>query len=137
MDIAYRKLIGKNIHETESSLEASLKEHGFGVLTKVDVKSKLNEKGVEFDKDIYLLGVCNPKQAKEVLEIDDTVALMLPCSIVLYERENGTEIALAKPTAITAMLPEGERLTGIAQGVEETLRKAVDAVDGGIAASAS
>lgn len=137
MEIAYRKLVGKNITETESSLEASLKEHGFGVLTKVDVKSKLNDKGVEFDRDIYLLGVCNPKQAKEVLEIDDTVALMLPCSIVLYERENGTEIAVARPTAITAMLPEADKLAEIAQSVEETLRKAVDAVDSGIAASAS
>ncbi|MHB0975951.1 MAG: DUF302 domain-containing protein [Candidatus Aquicultorales bacterium] len=126
MDLAYRRMVAKTIRETEESLTEALKEGGFGVMTRVDVKERLAEKGVDFDRDIYLLGVCNPQKAKTALYINDSIALMLPCSIVLYERPDATEIALAKPSAVSSFF-EGEGLEELAAEVEEKLRQAVDA----------
>ena len=127
MDIAYRIFAEKPIGSAETRLTEELKKVGFGIMTRVSVKEKLAEKGIDFGYEIVLLGVCKPDTAKKALETNDAIALMLPCSIVLYERGDRTEIALAEPTAISSFF-EGEGLRELAATVESALKKAIDAV---------
>jgi len=57
---------------------AALKNHGFGVLTQVDVKDTLNKKiGADF-RPYVILGACNPKLAYEALRLEDKIGRCFP-----------------------------------------------------------
>lgn len=115
----------KGIDEAIKALEQSLKNHKFGVLWTMNIPEKLQEKGVEFSQPYRVLEVCNPVEAKRVLSQNSLVGYFLPCKVVVYEENGKTKIGLPKPTALMGVINDPE-LEGIAQGVEDTLIKAID-----------
>ena len=84
----------------EAVVRAALGEQGFGVLTEIDVAATLRAKlGVE-RAPLKILGACNPNFAHRALQIDPSVALLLPCNVVLEPSGNGTRIAVVDPRAL-------------------------------------
>ncbi len=110
----------KNISEIENSLGAISSRHQFGLLTVHNLKAKMNEKGVPFEKDCLVFEVCNPHQAKKILEGNIDISNLLPCRISVYKKNGKTVLATIKPTALLAMFPNPE-LQKIAEEVEKTL----------------
>lgn len=55
----------KTIHDAIQRLEEKLKEEKFGVLWMFDIKDKLQEKGIEFEKEFKVLEVCNRLRRRE------------------------------------------------------------------------
>jgi uncharacterized protein (DUF302 family) len=104
--------IGFEVHIAqpyETALEraiAALKEEGFGVLTRIDVKATFKEKlDVDF-RPYTILGACNPPLAHRALSQDAIAGLMLPCNVTVEEDPQGESIVrLANPEA---MLTVGE-----------------------------
>ncbi len=83
--------------DAEAAVRAALAEQGFGVLTEIDVAATLQAKlGVE-RAPLKILGACNPSLAHRALELDPSVALLLPCNVVLEPVANGTRIAVVDP----------------------------------------
>jgi uncharacterized protein (DUF302 family) len=115
----------KTVDEAITSLENSLKEEKFGVLWQLNMKDKLQEKGVDFDRNYHILEVCNPVEAKRVLSENAIVGYFLPCKIAIYEDEGITKIGLPKPTALIGMIG-GEALKSIAEDVEKRLIACID-----------
>lgn len=78
--------------------EAALKDEGFGVITRIDMKATLKAKiDVDF-RPYVILGACNPKLAYQALQLEDKVGTMLPCNVIVQAAENGdTEIAAIDP----------------------------------------
>ncbi|WP_273128448.1 DUF302 domain-containing protein [Bacillus weihaiensis] len=110
----------KTIKEAISSLEISLKEEKFGVLWELDIKEKLQEKGLEFDSDYLVLEVCNPDEAQKVLKENLLVGYFLPCKIVVYSDNGKTKIGMPRPTALINLV-NNEEVKKLARDIEERL----------------
>lgn len=115
----------KTIDEAVQTVEESLKNVKFGVLWKLDLTAKLQEKGLDFNQPVRVLEVCNPVEAERVISHNPLVAYFLPCKIVVYETDGVTKIGLPKPTALMDVLNDPE-LKEIAQGIETVLIEAVN-----------
>ena len=78
----------------------ALKVEGFGVITEINMQAKLKEKlGVDFKKYV-ILGACNPAFAYKALQIEDKIGTMLPCNIIVTEKEEGIiEVSAVNPIA--------------------------------------
>ena len=86
--------------EAISKAEAALKEEGFGIISRIDIKEALKAKiGVDFHS-YTILGACNPQLAYEALKLEDKVGTMLPCNVVVQARgPKETEVAAIDPVA--------------------------------------
>lgn len=125
MDINYKVQTNKSFEMAIEDLKKSLGNHNFGVLWELNFKDKLKEKGVDFDKNFKVLEVCNPVQAKEVLEKNIEVGYFLPCKMVVYEDDGSVFIGMPKPTSLIGMI-ENDDLLNIAKEVESELKTAID-----------
>ena len=126
MGIVYEKSTNKSLTEAISSLESNLKESGFGILWQLNFKDKLQEKGLEFKDDFVILEVCNPKQAKEVLEENIQIGYVLPCKMVVRREGDKTYIGMTSPEVLIGLF-EGSDLKEVAKKVEESLKKSIEA----------
>lgn len=115
----------KSPEQAIADLQESLKEEKFGVLWQLDMKEKLNEKGVEFDQTYHILEVCNPVEAKRVLSENALVGYFLPCKIAVYEEDGTTKIGMPKPTSLIGLV-ENEQLMALARDIENRLVTCVD-----------
>ena len=114
-----------NMADTITKLQESLKEEKFGVLWEFDVKGKLQEKGLEFDEDFTVLEVCNPHEAKRVLDINKLVGYFLPCKIVVYRENEKIKIGMPKPTELIKAV-EDPQLSEFANDIEKRLITCID-----------
>src|SRR6478672_2729595 len=103
----------------------ALKKHGFGVLTQINVKDTLNTKiGVDF-RPYLILGACNPKLAYEALTLEDKIGTMLPCNVVVQQRDRGAvEISAVDPVASMSAI-DNPKLGKVASQVRELLKQVV------------
>ncbi len=115
----------KNIDTVISDLTENLKEIGFGVLETLDFKKILTEKGLEFADDYKLMEVCNPHLAKQVLEANPDLGLLLPCTIAVYQKDNENFISLAKPTSLLSMASD-DNLKISGEDIENGLIKIIE-----------
>jgi uncharacterized protein (DUF302 family) len=100
------------------ALQASAKQHGYGVLHIYDLKQTLAAKGFDLPNACHILEVCNPGQAAAVLTADMGMNLALPCRISVYETAGKTLIGMLRPTVILAALSNSAELAEIAKQVE-------------------
>jgi len=82
----------------------------------------MTKKGVEFVRECLIFEVCQPQQAKKVLDQNMSISTALPCRISLYEEGGKTILATLKPTIHLAMF-NAPQLEGVAQEVEDTIVK--------------
>ena len=103
-----------------------LAEEGFGVLTEIDVKATLKKKlDVDF-KRYVILGACNPTLAHQAMSGEPFIGVLLPCNVVVMEREGGGSIVSAfKPTAGFSLVDNPD-VAPIADEVEGRLRRMLD-----------
>ena len=91
----------------ESALErvtAVLKDHGFGILTRIDLKEAFAEKlGVDF-REYLILGACNPRLAHRALMRKPEVGLLLPCNVTLESGpDDRVTVRIADPVTLFAV----------------------------------
>jgi uncharacterized protein (DUF302 family) len=78
------------------------------------------EKGVPFDRECRVFEVCNPQQARKVLEANLEISTALPCRISVYQEGGKTRLATIKPTALIGLYGTPE-LKSVAEEVELTI----------------
>ncbi|MBN2814702.1 MAG: DUF302 domain-containing protein, partial [Bacteroidales bacterium] len=104
---------------------AALKSEGFGVVSTIDMQAKFKEKlGVDYPKYI-ILGACNPTFANKALQVEERIGVMLPCNIVLIEKDNDTiEIVAVNPKA-SMMAIQNPLLEPLAEEIAEKIRNVI------------
>jgi uncharacterized protein (DUF302 family) len=123
----FRKQVDAPFEEAVAAVTARLKEQGFGILTQIDVKEKFKEKlGIDFQKYV-ILGACNPANAHQALLAEEDIGLLLPCNVVVYEKDGGSVVSIIKPTVAMQMV-DNPQLKGIAEAVEAKLEKVMAAL---------
>jgi uncharacterized protein (DUF302 family) len=111
--------------DTLARVRTELKEEGFGVLCEIDVQATLSEKlGVE-QEPYTILGACNPPLAHEALTAEPQLGTLLPCNVVVYEREGTTHISAIDADRMLSLVGNDE-LAPIAAVVREKLAAVVD-----------
>lgn len=105
----------------------ALKTEGFGVLTRIDVKPTLKEKiGVDYINYV-ILGACNPKLAHRALTKTKDVGLLLPCNVIVYEKEDGGCVVSAINPKVMMEVME-EDLSDVADEAAEKLTSAISKI---------
>ncbi|MGY3484836.1 uncharacterized protein (DUF302 family) [Bradyrhizobium sp. USDA 4011] len=125
MTYHFSKTVDMPFDAAVAATTAALKNHGFGVLTQIDVKDTLNKKiGAEF-RPYLILGACNPKFAYEALTLEDKIGTMLPCNVVVQQHESGgVEISAVDPVASMSAI-ENRKLGAVAGKVRDLLRQVI------------
>lgn len=104
--------------------KAALAEQGFGIITEIDVKATLKKKlDVDFENYV-ILGACSPKTAMEVLLEDREMGLLLPCNVIVYEKDRKVTISAILPSAVIGLVGN-PKLSQFARNIEEKLISAV------------
>lgn len=104
---------------------SALKQEGFGVLTRIDVRSTLKEKIAEDFRPYVILGACNPPLAHRALTADASVGVMLPCNVTVEAIEGEILVSLANPEGMLTMgaFAENAALQQVAQEAKERIRR--------------
>ena len=112
----------KTVSEAAAGLRSAVQAHSFGVMHVHDLKETMAKKGVEFAHECLIFEVCQPQQAKTVLEENMSVSTALPCRISIYEEGGKTVLATLKPTTLLAMF-NTPQLETVAAEVEKAIMK--------------
>jgi uncharacterized protein (DUF302 family) len=110
----------KSVNEAAAALQAAVTANHFGVMQVHNLKDTMEKKGVEFARECLIFEVCQPQQAKKVLDQNMSISTALPCRISIYEEGGKTILATLKPTALLAMF-NTPQLEGVAQEVVSTI----------------
>ena len=108
--------------EAADALQTAVNANHFGVMHIHNLKEAMEKKGVAFEHECLIFEVCQPQQAKNVLDQNMSVSTALPCRISIYEEGGRTVLATLKPTTLLAMF-DTPRLEGVAREVEDTIMK--------------
>ena len=93
----------------------------FGVLSVIDLKEKMKEKGVEYGGECLIFEVCNPQKAKQTLEANPEISTALPCRISAFKTKDGkTRLSTIRPSKLIDLFGTVE-LKQLAGEVEEAL----------------
>ena len=128
MDYGHKKIVSDDIELAEQNLREILMQNGFGVITEINIKEKLEEKlGVDFI-NYKILGSCHPPSAFESLEIELDVGMLLPCNFVLWDNGDGsTTIATLKASSLLNVL-ENNDLDGVGIKVDELIASVMSSI---------
>ncbi len=112
----------KSIFDTAAALRVAVEANEFGVMHVYNLKETMAKKGVELGRDCQIFEICQPEQAKRVLDLDMSVSTALPCRISLYCEGEKTTMATIKPTTLMGIF-DTPQLKEVAAEIEETISK--------------
>ncbi len=118
------KIVQGDMATVEAAVRSELSARGFGILTEIDVAETLRVKlGVERSA-LKILGACNPSFANRALEVDPSVALIMPCNVVLEDVNGSVKVSAMDPSVMMdspEMKVLAEEATGLLAGALEAL----------------
>ena len=125
MGFSYTLKTQKGIEQVISDITTNLSGIKFGVLGTLNFKEIFAKKGIDFQSEYRLLEICEPATAKQVLESDPDIGLLLPCTIAVYEKGGENFISLARPTSLIAVA-QNPKIESIGKEIEVKLVKVLD-----------
>jgi len=123
--INFKKEIAATMDGAIERVTKALSAEGFGILTRIDMHSKIKEKTGKDIIPTVILGACNPMLAHEAYTANSDVASLLPCNATVREVAPGKiSVELVKPTAMMKILGD-TRLVALASEADARLQRAL------------
>ena len=111
-----------------AATRAALADQGFGILTEIDLAATMKAK---LDVDLppqVILGACRPPLAYEAIQVDPSIAAVLPCNVVVRSVDDATTIVEAfDPDAMMGLAGAGA-LDTVAADAKQRLTAALAAL---------
>ncbi len=127
MSYGFSRTVPMTYERAIERVTEELKKEGFGVLTTIDVKDTLKQKlNVDFHKYV-ILGACNPPFAHKTLQADDQVGLLLPCNVVVQEKDGQTSVSVFDPMVMLKVM-DNEKIRPVAEEVQRRLQRVLECV---------
>ena len=124
--INFKREISSDIPGAIERITAALKGEGFGVLTRIDLHSKISEKLGKEIPPVVILGACNPGLAYEAYQANSDVASLLPCNAVVRDVGGGrVSVELARPSSLMQMLGDA-KLVAFAKQADAQLERVLE-----------
>src|SRR5512141_2298167 len=121
MEYGFSKTVSLGYDLAVKKVTEELAKEGFGVLTTIDVRETRKKKlDVDFTRYI-ILGACNPPFAYKALQAEEQVGLLLPCNVIVYEKEGKTVVSAFDPMAMTKLMGN-DKIRPVAEEVQARLK---------------
>ena len=125
MSYYFTTTVNLSFEEAIEKVTEELQKYGFGILTEIDVRETLRKKlDVDF-RPYMILGACNPPFAYKALQAEEKIGTMLPCNVIVQEKDNGVEISAVDPVA-SMQAVDNPALAEVAQAIREKLRSVIE-----------
>jgi uncharacterized protein (DUF302 family) len=130
---AFETTVDQPVDDAESAIRRALVEEGFGILTEIDVAATLQAKLGVRRPPLKILGACNPTFAHRALTLDPSLALLLPCNVVVEDIGDGrARVSIADPRAMLALGDPATKseVRDLGEEAAVALRRALDQLGG-------
>jgi uncharacterized protein (DUF302 family) len=119
------KTVNRPFDEVVEEVINLLESEGFGIITEINVKTTLKKKlDIEYD-NYRILGACNPNLAHQALETEKEIGLLLPCNVIIYEKNGNTIVGTMRPTKVMS-LSDNPELNDVAEDVERSMKSVIE-----------
>jgi uncharacterized protein (DUF302 family) len=104
-----------------------LQENGWGVMSRIDVSTTFKQKmGLDFP-NYMILGACNPLLAKEALEADPMIGLLMPCNVVVQERNGKVQITVVDANQVVSIV-HNSKVEDVGRRANEELKAVLEKI---------
>jgi uncharacterized protein (DUF302 family) len=124
-----RVLVKASYETAIEQTKQALQKEGFGVLTSIDVQQTLKQKIDRDFRKYVILGACNPVLADQALHAELEIGLVLPCNVVVYERDGGGSVVAAMAPRPAMVMVGNPRLDAVASEADARLRRALKSLE--------
>lgn len=126
MSYYFSKTLSMDFESAIQTVSLALQEHGFGIVTEIDLQSTFKKKLNQDFRPYRILGACNPNYAFEALQRENKIGTMLPCNVLVQEIAPGqVEVSAVDPVASMTAIDNPE-LKMLASQVGSALQKMVE-----------
>ncbi len=121
------KTIETNFDEAIQKVTEALTKEGFGIVTDFNVSNAFKNKlGIDF-RPYRVLGACNPPFAREAIDAEENIGVLLPCNVVIQQKENEIIVSAVNPTS-TMEAVNNEKVSKVANKIHDKLKKVFEAL---------
>jgi uncharacterized protein (DUF302 family) len=120
--------VPRSYTDAVEATRVALAEQGFGILTEIDLAATMKAK---LDVDLppqVILGACRPPLAYEAIQVDPSIAAVLPCNVVVRSLDDSTTLVEAFDPDAMMGLADSVALDSVAADAKQRLTAALAAV---------
>jgi uncharacterized protein (DUF302 family) len=97
MELGLNKTLSLSFENAIEKVTEELKNEGFGIITTIDFQKTVKERLNEDFRKFTILGACNPQFSHQAVLTDDRLALLMPCNVIIQEKDGKTEVVIFNP----------------------------------------
>ncbi len=97
---SYEKTINNSAEEIFGKLHKLLKEANWLIISYIDLKEIFSKMGKTVEP-YYILDVCFPPAAVELVNDNEDIGAFIPCKVVLIQHGETTKLIMPKPSVLS------------------------------------